>query len=47
MSSYWTDIYADDGVQAEIYRVRTAAVLDWMEGGRRKTWHTPVFRLPP
>lgn len=30
-SSYWKEIYAGDSVQAEIFRIRQAAVLDWVE----------------
>jgi 2-polyprenyl-3-methyl-5-hydroxy-6-metoxy-1,4-benzoquinol methylase len=31
-SSYWKDIYASSGPQAEIYRLRQAIVLAWIEG---------------
>jgi len=31
-SSYWRDIYASRGVNAEIYRNRHARVLNWIEG---------------
>jgi ubiquinone/menaquinone biosynthesis C-methylase UbiE len=30
-SSYWKEIYAGNSVQAEIFRIRQAAVLDWIE----------------
>jgi ubiquinone/menaquinone biosynthesis C-methylase UbiE len=30
-SSYWKDIYADRGVQAEIYRMRQAVILAWID----------------
>ncbi len=30
-SSYWKDIYASSGVQAEIYRMRQAVVLAWID----------------
>ncbi len=31
-SSYWEEIYASSGVQAEIYRARQANVLTWIDG---------------
>src|SRR5438874_1158113 len=30
-SAYWKDIYAGHGVQAEIFRARQMAVLDWID----------------
>ena len=30
-SSYWKDIYSSRGVQAEIYRLRLALVLAWID----------------
>ena len=30
-SAYWKDIYASNGVQAEIFRTRQMAVLDWID----------------
>lgn len=31
-SAYWNDIYADESVQARIYRDRQAAALAWIDG---------------